>query len=150
VANGGWRLCYSAGTYQSIRSIYPYVSMHSTISKGAYAFDYNPDVVIINLGTNDWSQNQATYQKDAKELLQLVRQKNPRATIVWAYGMMDQDHPSVSWIRDTVNQFAATDKNTYFIAMSENTNGWYAHPDKNAHAQAGNTLAAFIKNIKGW
>ena len=150
VANGGWRLCYSAGAYQSIRSIYPYVSMHSTISKGAYAFDYNPDVVVINLGTNDWNQNQATYQKDAKELLQLVRAKNPKATIVWAYGMMDQDHPSVGWIRDTVNQFAATDGNTYFIAMSENTNGWYAHPDKNAHAQAGNTLAAFIKNIKGW
>ena len=150
VANGGWRLCYSAGAYQSIRSIYPYVSMHSTISKGAYAFDYNPDVVVINLGTNDWSQNQATYQTDARELLQIVRAKNPRATIVWAYGMMDQDHPSVGWIRDTVNQFAASDGNTYFLAMNENTNGWYAHPDKNAHAAAGNTLAAFIKNIKGW
>ena len=34
--------------------------------------------------------------------------------------------------------------------MSENTNGLWAHPDKNAHIQAGNTLANFIRNIKGW
>ncbi len=150
VANGGWRLCYSAGAYQSIRSIYPYMSMHSTISKGAYDFSYHPDVVVINLGTNDWSQNQATYQKDARELLQIVRAKNPKATIVWAYGMMDADHPSVNWIRDTVNQFAATDKNTYFVAMPENTNGWYAHPDKGGHLNAATVLANFIKGVKGW
>ena len=134
----------------AINSIYPYVSMHAKLSLGEYAFDYNPDVVVINLGTNDWAENQATYQNDALGLLKLVRAKNPKATIVWAYGMMDQDHPSINWIRTTVNQFAATDGNTYFIAMAENTNGLWAHPDKAAHIQAGNTLAAFIKNIKGW
>jgi lysophospholipase L1-like esterase len=150
VAIGGWKLCYSTNPHISIRSIYPYVSMHSKTTMGPYDFDYNPDVVVINLGTNDWAESQATYQKDALELLQLVREKNPNATIVWAYGMMDEDHPSVNWIRDTVNQFNATDKNAYFIAMRENKNGLWAHPDKEAHIQAGNTLAAFIKDIKGW
>lgn len=42
------------------------------------------------------------------------------------------------------------DANAYFVAMSENTTGWYAHPDKNACAQAGEALAAFVENIKGW
>ena len=149
-AIGGWKLCYSTRPDIAIHSIYPYVSMHAKLSLGEYAFDYNPDVVVINLGTNDWAENQATYQNDALGLLKLVRAKNPKATIVWAYGMMDQDHPSINWIRTTVNQFAATDGNTYFIAMAENTNGLWAHPDKAAHIQAGNTLAAFIKNIKGW
>ena len=150
VANGGWRLCYSAGAYQSIRSIYPYVSMHSTVSKGAYDFSYNPNVVVINLGTNDWSQDKATYQKDAKELLQIVRAKNPNATIVWAYGAMDADHPSMGWLKEAVEQFAATDRNTYFVALPENTAGWYAHPDASGHQQIANVLATAIKNIMGW
>ena len=150
VAIGGWKLCYSTNPSIAIRSIYPYVSMHAKLSKGEYAFDYNPNVVVINLGTNDWAENQATYQQNALELLKYVRSKNPKATIVWAYGMMDQDHPSVGWIQATVNQFAATDRNTYFIAMSENTNGLWAHPDKAAHIAAGNTLANFIKSKMGW
>lgn len=107
-------------------------------------------VVVINLGTNDWARTQAEIQENVRGLLALVRQKNPDAAIVWAYGAMDHDHPSVAWIKAAVETFARQDKNAYFVHLPENTSGWANHPNVQGQTAIAEVLAKEIRAIMGW
>ncbi len=150
MANGGWQLCYTVSPSYTIQRIYPYATMRDTTAAGRYDFSWKPQVVVINLGTNDWTRTQAEIQENVQGLLTLVRQKNPEAAIIWAYGAMDGDHPSVAWIQSAVEAFARGDKNAYFVHLPENTSGWANHPDVQGQIAIAEVLAAEIRAIMGW
>ena len=67
-----------------------------SLSDDAWDFSAHPmDVVVINLGTNDNGATMngqristETYTDQAVEFIKLVRENNPNAVIIWAYGMM--------------------------------------------------------------
>ena len=117
VANGGWQLCYTVSPSYTIQRIYPYATMRDTTSAGRYDFSWKPQVVVINLGTNDWARTQAEIQENVWGFWRWCARKNPDAAIVWAYGAMDHDHPSVAWIKAAVETFARQDKNAYFVHL---------------------------------
>ena len=85
-----------------------------------------------------------------KELLELVREKNPSATIIWAYGAMDTSHISNEWIKSAVNHFAATDGNTFFVPLPLNNAGANQHPNQAGQQACANNLINSIQAIKGW
>lgn len=121
-------------------------------------FQNNPrDIVVINLGTNDWGWSNkpaaasiSGLQKKCHALLTGVREKYGKDTyIIWAYGMMfDKDK---EFVRDQiVNEFKTTyqDNRVLFCDLSaaRDNNGNAQHPSKAGHANAANILTQFIKS----
>lgn len=150
VAIGGWQLCATINPHIAIPTIYPYRSVQDMTAEGLYDFAWQPEVVVINLGTNDWNNPEAAIRLNAQQLLKTVREKNPQAAIIWAYGMMDEDHANVTWIKEEVQKFAESDHNAYFVHMPENTKGWAAHPNLEGQKDAANVLTQEIQRIMGW
>ncbi|MCD8051585.1 MAG: GDSL-type esterase/lipase family protein [Clostridiales bacterium] len=134
-------------------------------AKKPYDFSaWQPDAVIINLGTNDDcaldaigavdgtgtidAERAAALQCAAKRFLTLVRTNDPAALIVWAYGMMGNRLAPV--LQAAVEQYAAEtgDHRAIFLALpslTEQTIGAHGHPGAACHRQAAEVLAAFLK-----
>jgi len=121
---------------------------------------YTPDVVCINLGTNDVGQ---TYDYNLLEngyrnFLKTVRGNYPQAKIVLLTGSMLQGErlQAVKNALDTVmnEANAAGDKNVYRFDMSTQDGklgygaGW--HPSKEQQLKGAAELVPFIQQITGW
>jgi len=86
---------------------------------------FEPDYVILNLGTND--QNPCKDRKDILELfepgvisfLTKIREHNPKAKILWCYGMMGRILEKE--IESAVNEYKkkSGDENVQFILLPE-------------------------------
>jgi len=170
VANGGWR--FGANTYAAenedeknnyIGYIYEKLSMQKDV--GAYDFARKPDVIVINLGTNDAIQfkNSATdfsqdvYNTDVAALLSLVRKNNPDATVLWVYGAMDgstdmQYGDMADMLETAIETYntANGDNVTFHNTLTANTAGKYQHPTAEAQAVNGQEVATIISQLTGW
>lgn len=125
----------------------------SNANKNQYAFDFNPDVIVLNLGSNEASYlgyGGAGYEKqfptDYQNFLTLLRQKNPNAYIICLLG---EGTSSVieQCIATAVNNMN-DDKIVYnpfeYIA---NGAGGAGHPTLEAQKAWGESLAEYIKNL---
>ncbi|MBB6735983.1 SGNH/GDSL hydrolase family protein [Cohnella zeiphila] len=137
-----------------------------------------PDAVVVNLGTNDGSafrtpewrdpvtgetrkqrmNEDGTYhQEDLNVLEQAIqsflhklRACNPRAHLVWAYGMLGD--PMMPAIRRAVESYAeqSGDRNVSVYPlppMTEETTGARSHPGAKAHELAAERLAGHLEPI---
>ncbi|MHB1452607.1 MAG: SGNH/GDSL hydrolase family protein [Saccharofermentanales bacterium] len=116
---------------------------------------FKPDVIVINLGTNDIAQEttQANLDTAIKEFLTMVRTNNPEARIIWAYGLMFNFNSA--WIRNPVEDFARTDaKVSYFQLPLQNVErdetGTSGHPNTVSHQIAADSLVSYIRSLTGW
>ena len=122
--------------------------------------NYVPDVIVINIGTNDntkFKQLTASEQEskvnlffeNLKTMALDLQQKTPNAKFVFPYNMMTELHSYlVTAIDSTV---AALNKNNDDCAssleFSHNTAGADGHPSKEGHAQFANILANYIQML---
>jgi len=119
-----------------------------------FATETEPDLVIVALGTNDTptyntnnvpNDNVDVLKQGIKNMLTLVREKNPNAKILWAYGMMATNIASV--YKEAVEEFNATDGNTYYTMISRNDcTGSGGHPTPNGHTLNAQEFINFIDN----
>ncbi len=114
-----------------------------------YSFSRVPDMVVINLGTNDHfleSESEAV-TAGAVELMELVRSSyGAEVTILWAYGAMGECmFDAVSAAIDTLGGESA---GIYSCRLTENTSGAANHPNKSGHIIASTDLKNFIIEIK--
>lgn len=129
-------------------------SYNSFANRGAYSFDDEPDVVVINLGTNDASyimdghkDYEERFLDDYLEFLNFVRKKNPNAYIICLYGLAGE-HPGVA---EGIKVAVALmdDKVIYnpfeFIPNASGVNG---HPTKEAYDEWAKALAKYIETLK--
>lgn len=115
-----------------------------------------PDIVVINLGTNDTTaannqdlpdteESLAGEWEAAQKLISTARMANPDCTIIWVSGMMGKIKPS---LRQLYAKLAAEDDNMYFWEdFATGQSGGYGHPDVAEHTQVGKKLAARIQQV---
>ncbi len=120
-----------------------------------------PDVVCINLGTNDLSTNNydlKLLKQGYQRLLQMVRQHNPRAKVVFLCGSM-LGGKELETAKRLLNEVAdearkAGDKEVYRFDFTPQNgdlgygNDW--HPSVWQHEKMAAELTAFLRSLMNW
>ena len=120
-----------------------------------------PDVIVINLGTNDWSYiNQATdanvraqrvedFKNQYVDFLNFLHQVYPNTQIIMFYGLMNETN-----IYGYTEEIYQTAKETIptleIIQVQGDGRGAASHPSKESHAQVAELLIAKVKSVMGW
>lgn len=121
-----------------------------------YDFAQQPDVVVINLGTNDATNadlDLAAFQTGVYNFLKTVRQKNPDAQIIWAYGMRNDKMTAQvdAAIQAAVAQLQTEgDSKMHYLALPLAADMHLNHPTAAAYAPSGELLIEKIEEITGW
>ncbi len=135
-----------------IPKIYPQIGLQNT-AKWDHE-KYQPDLIVVNLGTNDvyGGTDAATLRGGVRSFLTQLRAAHPSATIVWVYGLMRDDFSQD--IQAEVEAFAKTDPAVHFlpaaIAKGSAEIGSMDHPSDDAHARLAKTLQPQLRSIMGW
>jgi len=121
---------------------------------------YKPDLVVINLGTNDDSytgfnlERQEDYRAQYTEFLKVVRRNNPEATILCALGIMgDRLYPQVKKAVEAYTQETG-DANIACLKFDVQSpaDGYAAdwHPSQKTHDKAAEKLVKRIQQLMRW
>ncbi len=131
----------------NLQQLYPYTNYWR--DSDLYEFDPPADLVIINLGTNDYQSagitglTEAGFKEGALNLLAMVREKNPASKIVWCTGMMGVAFPGA--LPQVIAQAGGAAQGYYYCELPYGADGGYAHPNVAQHATAADVLIDFIK-----
>ena len=149
--NGSW-----FGDGRTIFDHYGSYSYHRETANKKYAYDFAnarvPDLVVINLGTNDEAltsngRTDATKTKAAvKELITLIRQNyGTDVPIVYASGMLGRNSATWQAIDAAIADLGGESAGIYTVTLPGDSAGQSSHPSAQAHKNAGDTLINFIK-----
>lgn len=106
----------------------------------------HPDLVVINLGTNDRfvSANTDSYIDGVKALIGQVRTAYPNTKIIWATGLMGDAYDTYT---KTAIESLEDKTNIYrFDGLTANTDGHNGHPTKEGAKVAAKELVDYIVN----
>jgi len=123
-------------------------------------WDFNsfvPDVVVINLGTNDNSyvkkneKRAAEFEEAYVEFLRTIREKNPDAKIVCSLGLMGADlYSSIEKAAADYKKLTGDEQVYTFKFSNQNAADGIAadwHPSEKTHEKAAFVLTSFIRNL---
>ncbi len=121
---------------------------------------YVPDLIVVNLGTNDANYTAkdegriAEYSAAYVDFLKLIREKNPDSEILCTLGIMGQDlyEGLEKAVADYTAETGDTKVNTLEFDLQDAADGYGAdwHPSEITHMKAANKLAARINELYGW
>jgi lysophospholipase L1-like esterase len=120
---------------------------------------FQPDAVVINLGTNDVSTDsdpdKATFEGAYKDLLKRVRKAYPSARILCTNGpMLNGTELSTvrSYISDVVTSLADPKITVFNIDPQDGSDSYGCdyHPSLDRHQKVAATVTAALKAVLGW
>lgn len=122
----------------------------------AYDFATQPDVIVINLGTNDESQaNEGLSAEEFRQglyaFLKEVRQYNPDAQIIYAYGMVRVKLSAD--IEAVVRQLQADGDDKLHYLQLEQCQAWELnlnHTVSTAYGSRADAIIEKIRQVTGW
>ncbi len=123
----------------------------------AYDFSAQPDVIIINLGTNDENSygkgtlTAAEFKESLKAFLKDVRKRNPNAFILYTYGLMTVGLKGV--IKQTIEELISEgDSNMAYMTLQlcEGSEKAIGHPTAEAYVSRGEAIIEKIASHMGW
>lgn len=134
---------------------------HNRMLGAAEDYDFSewqPDAVVINLGTNDGSaflredflHDLSEFEHAAVALLKKVRHYNPKAEIVWVYGMLG-DSMALPILR-AIEQYSrlSRDRKVHYVqvpATTPETVGSREHPGIQNHQKAADILSHYLRAL---
>ena len=127
-------------TYGNLPMLDYYKANHST--------NRIPDLVVINLGTNDagTKANTAAYKAGVKDLINQVRDYyGQNVKILWATGLMGDAYKD--YTAEAIEAIKELDNNTniyQFTGLTEGRGGHNGHPTKDQAAKAAQELVDYI------
>lgn len=114
---------------------------------------FQPDIICINLGTNDTSENNydiSLYEQRYRDFLAHLREIHPNAKIVLLTGPMLSDS-ALSDVKETLDKLASEDSLTYRFDMSPHTGelGYGAdyHPSSAQAERMSQELIPFLQSL---
>jgi lysophospholipase L1-like esterase len=117
---------------------------------------FTPDVVCINLCTNDFSTTGPDIEKfesNYTQFVQRIQRQYPEAKIVLLLGPMTND-PEIRTILERIaNQTQSASKSVSFFEMSAHGKygfGAHYHPSKKQAAVNGSELTAYLRQLMNW
>lgn len=113
----------------------------------AYPYARVPDLVVINLGTNDTANGagERAVKDAAAALITSIRTGyQTEVPIVWAYNMMSSG--GSRWISRAIAELGGEQNGLYMCELNRNGNGGNGHPSGEAHVTAAGILSQFIKD----
>lgn len=129
-------------------------------AESEWAFNRQPELIVINLGTNDDSyalddsERQEEYRLAYIAFLKQVRSKNPKAKILCTLGIMgDRLFPILEKAVEAYKgETGDTDVRTMRFTPQLLEDGYVAdyHPTEITHIKAAEKLTSEIKTIMGW
>lgn len=108
--------------------------------------NFTPDIVVINLGTNDFEKGAAEseFMTKAQDLISLVRQTYGNdVKIVWVYNMMG--YSMQNYTTEVVNALGGEENGIYICRLPREHMGGGSHPSVAGHIAAAEVLAQFIQ-----
>lgn len=117
--------------------------------------NYHNDIVVINLGTNDfgyvWGFRIDEYVDEYAEFLKLVREKNPDAYIICILGMMGCN-ALFPLINEAINILGDYKIFAFLLPEQKIEDGIGAeyHPNYVSHSKWGKLLSEIIKNVMNY
>jgi len=127
---------------------------------------YTPEVVVLNLGTNDFAHSNpdsALFANTYLEFVKRIRKNYPKALIFCIEGCMtNDDFPEKMLAQTTLRKHITNivtklnsegDKSVYsyfFSGMKEDELGCDWHPNVKKHQSMATELTSFIKSKTGW
>ncbi len=138
----------------NMETLYEQVSMTNI---GRYAFDFTPDIIVMDLGSVESSyisrphdgdpSYSSQFHEDYQRFLQRVRELNPDAYIICLYGMMNSNATIRLGIQGAVESMQ-DEKIVYTpFAITANNDGAINHPSATAHKEWADDLVAYIRSL---
>lgn len=107
-----------------------------------------PDVIVINLGSNDHSTStESEVTAATTAFLKTVRAKNPNAYIIFAYGL-NSSAKMENAIKAGIQ--AVGDSKISYFSLGRPTETAIGHPTATAHKIAAVAMEAEIRRVTGW
>lgn len=145
----------SGGSGYTLPDVYPELDIYN-IPGVSYDFALQPDVIVINLGTNDATNSGldiAAFQAGAYGFIKTVRENNPQAQIIWAYGLRNDKKTAevAAAIQAAVAQLNTEgDSKVHYVSLPLAADMHLNHPTAAAYAPSAEVLTEKIAEITGW
>ena len=131
--------------------IYKYTSYLRSQTE-EYSFERVPDLVLLNLGSNDSFKgaSETEFKAGVRNLINQIQEKYGKdIKIVASAGLMGSGN--MSYIKQVFAEFGGEDAGLYtYSKLPADGNGGGSHPSKEGQVAAAEKIAKFISNKLGW
>ena len=133
----------------------------TSIDSLAWDFKTSPELIVVNLGTNDNSYTKGKAERIDEfkaayiDLLKQIRGKNPDSELLCILGLMGQDlYPAIEEAVESYKSETGDSKiNTFELDPIDSVNEGYGadyHPKEASHERATKALISKIEELYGW